>query len=131
VATLAKAGTDEATLLAAVTALGRDRAFPGYLKQRVELLAEQGGPCKWEGLNRSALTAKQLEECGCPSCLEWVEHVQSDGLPEPIREEASGTEAGEQTGAVIEIPGERPVGEESQAVSDARALRAFLAELKR
>jgi hypothetical protein len=68
---LAAKGIEERIILAAAAELGRERAFPGYLAQRANELAEKGGPCEWEGLDRSRLTPKQLGECSCHLCAEW------------------------------------------------------------
>jgi len=69
---LAKRGTSETLILAAARQLGRERAFPGYLKQRAEQLEAEGGACSWHGLDRSRLTAAQLSECECARCAEWL-----------------------------------------------------------
>jgi DNA-binding transcriptional ArsR family regulator len=47
---LLRNGVDPVVVRAAAAALGRERAFPGYLKQRAESLQAAGGPCTWEGL---------------------------------------------------------------------------------
>ncbi len=65
----------EDLILAAVKRLGRDRDFPGYLKQRVQDLADKGGPCEWDGCDRSRLTPEQLTGCGCPRCEEWLPYA--------------------------------------------------------
>jgi hypothetical protein len=70
-ATLEKRGVDERVILAAARALGRTREFPGYLSQRAAELEQQGGPCGWQGLDRSRLTREQLAECDCRACAEW------------------------------------------------------------
>jgi hypothetical protein len=127
-ATLAGKGIPEPLLVAAAAQLGRDGDFVGNFTKLVKQYEMEGPPCIWLG-GRKGLSVEQLTSCGCRSCLEWVEHVQGDGLPEPIREEASGTEAGEQTGAVEEIP-ERPVGEVSP-MENALALIAALERLER
>jgi hypothetical protein len=72
VATLARNGTDERVILAACADLGRARAFPGLLKQRVDQITSEGGPCQWQH-NRRGLTRTQLLECGCPTCTQWAE----------------------------------------------------------
>lgn len=71
----AAAATDatEEEILAAVRDLARTGDFPGYLKQRLAELREQGGACAWPGLDRSQLTTAQLKECGCTRCKEWAE----------------------------------------------------------
>jgi hypothetical protein len=72
---LAAKGFAEHVILGAAAALGRERAFPGYLSQYATEFAEKGGPCSWEGLDRSRLTAAQLGECSCRLCGEWREHA--------------------------------------------------------
>lgn len=72
VTALLKAGVDETTILAACRDLGRERAFPGLLKQRVQEINDRGGPCDNEGLDRSRMTAAQLNACGCTRCEEWI-----------------------------------------------------------
>jgi hypothetical protein len=69
---LARNGHDRTTILAAASALGRERAFPGYLRQRVEQLEAQGGPCAWRDFDRSQLSPERLRECGCTKCEEWA-----------------------------------------------------------
>jgi hypothetical protein len=68
---LAKRGVAERTIVAAAGKLGRAREFPGYLRQRAEALEAAGGPCSWDGLDRSRLTAEQLAACSCSRCSEW------------------------------------------------------------
>ena len=46
--------------VAAAAQLGREHGFPGYLTQRADALEASGGPCSWDGLDRSRLTADQL-----------------------------------------------------------------------
>lgn len=58
---------------AAAARLGRERGFPGYLSQRVAELEDAGGVCRWQGLQRHALTADQLRECQCNQCRAWAE----------------------------------------------------------
>jgi hypothetical protein len=70
---LAKKGVDEGVILAAARELGRSRDFPGFLTQTAERLAANGGPCRWDGLDREALTAGQLGECHCRLCGQWLE----------------------------------------------------------
>lgn len=72
VAGLVKAGVDEPVILAACRELGRGNEFPGYLRQRAEKIAADGGPCAWNGLDRMSLTAAQLAECPCPHCTQWL-----------------------------------------------------------
>lgn len=72
VSALLKNGRSERDILAACTELGRERAFPGYLKQRVEQLVADGGPCEWRGFDRSQLSPARLRECGCARCEEWA-----------------------------------------------------------
>jgi hypothetical protein len=72
VATAARDGHDQRTILAVCSDLGRERAFPGYLKRRVEELAANGGPCHWQAFNRSDLSPERLRQCGCPKCEEWA-----------------------------------------------------------
>jgi phage replication O-like protein O len=74
-ATLLKAGNDEHGILDAARSLGRERAFPGLLKQRHDELAQQGGLCQWHGLDPSRLTTSQLLECGCGKCTQWAQHL--------------------------------------------------------
>jgi phage replication O-like protein O len=62
----------EDLILAAAASLGREQEFPGYLKQRVAELKENGGPCQWGTLDRSRLTPDQLAECSCHHCQEWA-----------------------------------------------------------
>lgn len=69
---LFKAGLDELVILAACRELGRGKEFPGYLRQRAEKIAAEGGPCAWNGLDRMSLTVAQLAECPCPHCVEWL-----------------------------------------------------------
>ena len=83
---LAKRGTEQRLIIAAMAALGRDRAFPGYLQQRVATLAEAGGPCSWDGADRSRLTTTQLRTCDCTLCREWLAHKAEDAAP-PNRSE--------------------------------------------
>jgi hypothetical protein len=71
---LAAAGTEERIVLAACSSLGKERAFPGYLKQRVSELEEAGGPCEHDGLDRSKLSLAELQGCGCAKCSEWAEY---------------------------------------------------------
>ncbi len=77
---LARSGTAERLIVAAAASLGRERGFPGYLTQRVRALEEAGGPCQWQGLDRSKLTTKQLSECECLRCSEWLAAAQVPGL---------------------------------------------------
>jgi hypothetical protein len=72
VTSLAKDDVPDAQILAAVRDLGRKQEFPGLLKQRVTELAQQGGACEWEGLDRSRLTPSQLSGCDCARCEEWL-----------------------------------------------------------
>jgi phage replication O-like protein O len=67
------AGTDQTLILAAVRDLGRTHDFPGLLKSRIKELRDNGGPCEWAGLDRSALTRTQLDQCACTGCGEWAE----------------------------------------------------------
>ena len=76
---LQKQGLDERCIIAAVRDLGREGAFPGYLKQQAEAIAEAGGPCNWQGLDLSALTLKQLSECHCPQSSKWIEYREANG----------------------------------------------------
>lgn len=76
---LQKAGASDRVLFAAVRELGREGAFPGYLKQRAEGIEANGGPCSWQGMDRSALTVKQLSECPCPHCEKWAAHRKANG----------------------------------------------------
>jgi len=69
---LAKAGVPDHIILAAARDLGRTHDFPGLLKQRAAEIQARGGPCKWDGLDRSALTLAQLEQCDCRACDEWA-----------------------------------------------------------
>jgi hypothetical protein len=69
---LAKAGVPEHVILAAVSSLGRENAFPGYLTQRADEIQTNGGPCQWDGLDRSRLTHQQLTECNCANCKTWA-----------------------------------------------------------
>jgi hypothetical protein len=80
-ASLAKAGMDEGVIVAASGALGRERGFPGYLTQRAKELAEKGGPCRWEGMDRSQLTDPQLAECNCRLCQKWLESRTAAAAP--------------------------------------------------
>ena len=73
ISNLVKNGVSEDTLLAGVRQLGKAREFPGYLKQRVQAIEEAGGPCVWDGLNRNALTLRQLRGCDCALCDEWAQ----------------------------------------------------------
>lgn len=75
----AKAGTETAAIVAACRSLGRERAFPGLLKQRVAELAASGGPCAWEGLDRMALSVAQLSTCECVKCGEWRDYRAAKG----------------------------------------------------
>jgi hypothetical protein len=75
----AKTGTETAAIVAACRALGRERAFPGLLKQRVAELAAAGGPCAWEGLDRMALSVAQLSTCACVKCVEWRDYRAAKG----------------------------------------------------
>lgn len=74
---LVKAGEPETLILAACRDLGQRREFPGHLKQRVAELKANGGPCRWEGLNRRALLPAQLGECGCNRCREWADALST------------------------------------------------------
>jgi hypothetical protein len=76
VKTLAGRGFDVDEILGAARQLGRERTFPGYLLQAADALREAGGPCAWEGLRRSALTAAQLADCGCPRCDEYARALE-------------------------------------------------------
>jgi hypothetical protein len=64
---LAAAGTEERIVLAACSSLGKERAFPGYLKQRVSELEEAGGPCERDGLDPSKLSLAELQDAAVPS----------------------------------------------------------------
>jgi hypothetical protein len=66
-------GTETALILTACKDLGRNNAFPGYLKQRINDIQANGGPCTNTGANRSQLTRKQLNECDCQICAEWAQ----------------------------------------------------------
>jgi hypothetical protein len=68
----------ERAILAAAGELGRAREFPGYLRQRAEALEAAGGPCSWDGLDRSRLTPAQLSECVCSRCAEWRAHLTAE-----------------------------------------------------
>jgi hypothetical protein len=68
---LRKAGVAVRAVLAAAAQLGQERAFPGYLSQRAKALVAAGGPCSWDGLDRSRLKAEQLAACPCRRCAEW------------------------------------------------------------
>lgn len=68
-----RADTEPTTILAACRSLGRERAFPGLLKQRVAELVAAGGPCANGGLARQMLTAAQLAACDCDRCGEWAD----------------------------------------------------------
>lgn len=72
VTVLAKTGVPHREILAAIRDLGRKQEFPGLLKQHIQELAEQGGACEWNGLDRSRLTTTQLAECDCAHCQEWL-----------------------------------------------------------
>jgi hypothetical protein len=72
----AKAGTDQSLILAACRDLGRTGDLPGLLKQRIAELAERGGACEYEGLDRSRMTPAQLERCGCMQCTEWAKALE-------------------------------------------------------
>ena len=72
---LARRGIPERTILAAAAQLGREHSFPGYLTQRADALEAAGGPCAWDGLDRSRLTVEQLAECDCTRCMEWRSHL--------------------------------------------------------
>lgn len=68
------------TVVAAARDLGRERTFPGYLKQRVAELAAAGGPCAWHGLDRSRLTLAQLRSCACTPCTDWANAKAASGI---------------------------------------------------
>jgi hypothetical protein len=74
---LAAAGTEERIVLAACSSLGKERAFPGYLKQRVSELEEAGGPCEHDGLDRSKLSLAELQ--GCADQWSRVARQDDDG----------------------------------------------------
>jgi hypothetical protein len=78
---LAKAGMDEGVIVAAAGALGRESAFPGYLTQRARELAAKGGPCRWDGMDRSQLTDPQLAECSCNLCQKWLNSRKATAAP--------------------------------------------------
>lgn len=80
VKTATATGATDQEILAAVHDLGRTGDFPGYLKQRLLELREQGGACAWPGLDRSKLTPEQLGECGCNHCTEWKD-ARQDSRP--------------------------------------------------
>lgn len=72
VTSLANGGTPHDDILTAARDLGRTRDFPGLLKQRVAEINAVGGYCRWEGLDRQALTPYQLSQCACRRCREWL-----------------------------------------------------------
>jgi hypothetical protein len=74
---------DRALILAACRDLGRTRDFPGLLKQRIAELVARGGPCDYEGLDRSRMTPAQLERCGCKRCIEWANALEQHDRSEP------------------------------------------------
>ncbi len=71
-------GATDEEILAAIGDLGRTGDFPGYLKQRLSELQEQGGACAWPALDRSKLTHEQLETCHCNRCAEWSAALQGE-----------------------------------------------------
>jgi len=75
VKTLHDRGVPEHVILAAAAQLGRERGFPGYLAQTADELQAHGGPCQWDGLDRSRLTATQLADCDCHACNAWHEQL--------------------------------------------------------
>ncbi len=83
VKTAASNGATDEEILAAIGDLGRTGDFPGYLKQRLRELQEQGGACAWPALDRSKLSYEQLETCRCNLCAEWSTALQ--GATEPSR----------------------------------------------
>jgi len=68
---LVQKGAAEATVLAAVSVLGREREFPGHLTQRVRAYETNGLPCRWQEIGHTRLSPAQLAECGCPLCERW------------------------------------------------------------
>lgn len=78
VTTLVKAGVDDRSILAACKESGSNREFPGYVAQRAKTIAADGGPCQWEALGRTNLTATQLAECACPRCAEWLAYRKTE-----------------------------------------------------
>jgi phage replication O-like protein O len=77
---LATRNVDTRTILEAASQLGREHSFPGYLIRRAKTIADQGGPCTWQGLDRMALTIPQLAECRCNRCREWHDHRTKEPL---------------------------------------------------
>ncbi|HST26572.1 MAG TPA: winged helix-turn-helix domain-containing protein [Gaiellaceae bacterium] len=69
---LQRSGISEGAIIAAASALGRARSFPGYLSERAREIEESGPPCAWEGLGHAQLSPAQLNECGCPLCEQWL-----------------------------------------------------------
>jgi hypothetical protein len=78
-------GADDELILAACGKLGRERTFPGYLKQAVAELRQQGGVCAWNGLDRLALSTQQLSKCTCKACAESLAYRDA---AETVREAA-------------------------------------------
>jgi hypothetical protein len=77
VTSLLDEGVDANAIIAAAGDLGRERSFPGYLKQRVKELTENGGPCKHRGLDRTKMTAAELRSCNCKRCQDWVTALET------------------------------------------------------
>lgn len=67
-------------ILAACKDLGRKNEFPGYLQDRIRQIQDNGGPCKWEGLDRSQITPQRLRTCGCHPCTEWANALDTQAI---------------------------------------------------